>query len=74
MLHSRYLESRCKKPGWLHEMKDVKKTATGTLERCKKCGFSLKVPIGMPDREYIKYHVREILRPTDPQFHREYAR
>ena len=72
MLHSRYMESRCRKPGWLHVMKDTKVTATGTLERCERCGFSLKVPRGMPNKEYIKYHVKEILRVSDPQFKREF--
>lgn len=66
------MQSRCAKPGWLHDMEDVIITASGKLERCARCGFRLKVPNGIPDRVYIQYHVRDILRPGDPQFQREW--
>lgn len=70
-METRYQNSVCR-PGWLHKFKDIKQTSTGTLERCERCGLQMNFPSNMPSHLFLSYHIRQILRKSDPLFAREY--
>lgn len=72
MLDNRYLRSRCKKGGWLHKFKVVDNFRGGLVERCERCGEKKFFPKDSPNIYYLQYHVREILKASDPLFKREY--
>lgn len=67
----RYRKSVCK-GNFLHKFKEVKQTSTGLLERCEICGLQIHFPMNAPNIYYLQYHIRSILRASDPLFNREY--
>lgn len=67
----RYRKSVCR-GAWLHKFKQIKQTQTGVLERCERCGMTKHFPINAPNLYYLQYHIRSILRKSDPLFSREY--
>lgn len=70
-MSSRYQRSECK-GGFLHKFVQVKQTTTGYVERCERCGVQVHFPVDTPNHIYIQYHIRSILRASDPRFKKEY--
>jgi hypothetical protein len=70
-LPTRYLQSQCK-GDWLHRFLTIESRYEGAVERCERCGTIKYFPKEIPNYEYIKYHVREILQSSDPLFIHEY--
>lgn len=72
MRYARYQNSWCRKSGFLHAFKPVANTPKGVIERCGRCGEKKHFPNGMNNATYLSYHIRDILRASDPMFRKEY--
>lgn len=71
LMKQRYQKSNCRN-NYLHDLRQVKNTGIGYLERCTRCGIQKHFPLNVPNAEYLAWHIRSALQPTDKLFFREY--
>lgn len=70
-METRYQNSVCRR-GWLHKWIEIAKTRLGTLERCERCGMKMHFRNDMPNHLMLSFHIRSVLRASDPLFKKEY--
>ncbi len=67
-------ESRCRN-SWLHRFNIVNQYEEGVMEICEICRtkrFFRVVQGKVNNMEYMRYHMRQALRPEHPLFYHEY--
>lgn len=67
-------KSQCKVPGWLHDYRIVQSVVDGVIERCRRCQTEQFFSFKLPSIEYIKYHLRQTLQPSNKRFKTEYGK
>lgn len=71
IIKTRYQNSVCRR-GWLHDLRQIKETKSGFLERCTRCGLQIHFPNNIPNHLYLSYHIRSALQKGEPLYEREY--
>jgi hypothetical protein len=75
-MNSYFEKSRCKVSGFLHDFKIID-DSEASVELCQKCFTKIYIPRDPWTGELnilldVKYHKREMLRPQDKEYFREY--
>jgi hypothetical protein len=71
MYQTKYQNSICS-PGFLHDLIPIAQVKEGSLERCTRCGLTKHFPFNVSNAEYLSYHIKSTLQPSDYLFLRHY--
>lgn len=71
-MNRRYQKSHCKN-GYLHDLRQTRFFSKGVEERCIRCREAFFFPYDVPNHEYLAYHIRSALQPSDALYKHEYG-
>lgn len=68
-MEDKYQKSLCEEDvGLLHNYQTLYSIKHGVVEQCTLCGDKQFFAHGVPNAEYLSYHIRSALQPNDQLF------